>query len=369
MAVWQRVGLGEHVAYFVDGLPVALLDDGAQTRFLCCWQLALCANQRQGGFAFGKVVAQRFANGLRIAHVIEQVVHDLKGHAELFAIFGKRLHFLRIHARIERRAFAAGGKEHGGFQFDHAVIACFVDVGIVHIAKLHDFAGGNLVGGIGHDLQHFGIAGAYHELKGTGIKKIADQYAGGIAKSDIGGRLAAPHRRFVHHVIMQEGGAVDEFDKSGSSDVVLPPVAACARREENEQRTVTFALAAQRVCHDHFRQRHFAVDFVPHQLFGALHFVAHQCLNFRECHDGRCSAVSLMEDGIVTDCPPHRLFFAHAVQAVFLIKNDDRKRFSSVKNFYSRFPKKLYAILGKPRPARACGAQEQGCFYWVFSSR
>ena len=55
-------------------------------------------------------------------------------------------------------------------------------------------------------------AGVDHHLEGARVEEVADQHAGGVAEQCVGGRAAAPQRRFVDHVVVQQGGGVDELD-------------------------------------------------------------------------------------------------------------------------------------------------------------
>ena len=97
-AVGQGVGRLQQGDDFADGVAVARFDDIAQALFFCGGQLLLRADEWQRRFALGEVVAERFADERFVTGVIEQVVHDLKGHAqfapvhgELFALFCRKL--------------------------------------------------------------------------------------------------------------------------------------------------------------------------------------------------------------------------------------------------------------------------------------
>ena len=74
-----------------------------------------------------------------------------------------------------------------------------------------------------------------HHLKGAGIQEIPDQDAGGVAEHLVGGLAAAAQRGAVDHVIVQQGGGVDELDDRRRLDVLLALVAAGAGGEQHQQ--------------------------------------------------------------------------------------------------------------------------------------
>ena len=80
----------------------------------------------------------------------------------------------RVKAGKQSRHFAGSSEQHGGFQLDDAVVAGFIDIGIVHVAELHHFARRNEVDRIGHHGDNVAVAGAHHQLEGAGIEEIAD---------------------------------------------------------------------------------------------------------------------------------------------------------------------------------------------------
>ncbi len=113
----------------------------------------------------------------------------------------------------DQRAELAGGFEQlSGLGADHLQVLLFADVGVVHVEQLQHFAFGDDVGGFGDDLHHAHVVERQHHLKCARIQEIADQHRGGIAEQRIGGFSATAHRRFVHDIVVQQRGGMDEFD-------------------------------------------------------------------------------------------------------------------------------------------------------------
>ena len=54
-----------------------------------------------------------------------------------------------------------------------------------------------------------------HQLEGAGEQEVADQHAGLVAPDRVGGGHAAPQVALVDHIVVQQGGGVDELDRGG----------------------------------------------------------------------------------------------------------------------------------------------------------
>ncbi len=65
-----------------------------------------------------------------------------------------------------------------------------------------------------------------HQFEGTAEQEIADQHRRLIAPDGIGAGQTPAQGAVVDHVVMQQGGRVDEFHAGGQTDVTLAAVAA-----------------------------------------------------------------------------------------------------------------------------------------------
>ncbi len=138
-------------------------------------------DQRQGGLALGKIVAQVLAQVRGLGGVVEYVVGDLEGEAQLHAVVVQLLLHLRACAGGKRTQTRAGGEQHCGLALDHAQVRRFVGVGVMHMQQLKHFAFGDAVGGVGQDLHDFHAIQFDHQLEATRVQEVAHQYAGRIA--------------------------------------------------------------------------------------------------------------------------------------------------------------------------------------------
>ncbi len=99
-----------------------------------------------------------------------------------------------------------------------------------------------------------------HHLKGARVEKIADQHAGGVAEHFVGGIAAAPQRGAVDHVVVQQGGGVNELDDGCRLDVLFAPVSAGARRQQHQKRAQALASGIDDVGGHLVDQAHLAVQ-------------------------------------------------------------------------------------------------------------
>ena len=67
--------------------------------------------------------------------------------------------------------------------------------------------------------QHLERAVFDHQLEGTGKQEVAHQHRGLVAEHRIGRGEAAAQQALVHHVVVQQGGGVDELDAGGERDM------------------------------------------------------------------------------------------------------------------------------------------------------
>jgi hypothetical protein len=102
-------------------------------------------------------------------------------------------------------------------------------------------------------------------------QEIADQHGRRIAEHDVGGRLAAPQLAAIDHVVMQQGGGVDEFDRRGELVVARALVADQFRPGERQHRPHALAAAADQVPGQRRDQRDLALHPVEDHGVDRIH--------------------------------------------------------------------------------------------------
>ena len=115
------------------------------------------------------------------------------------------------------------------------------------VHELEHLALGDDVGRVGEHLQHAHAVNAHHHLEGARVDEIAHQHARGVAEERVGGGSAAPQRRLVHDVVVEQRGGVNEFDDRGELVVVAAAVAEGAGGKQHERGPQALAAAADDV--------------------------------------------------------------------------------------------------------------------------
>ncbi len=191
---------------------VTLLDSAANQLRLFRRAVTHGMQQRQRWFTFVQVIADVFTQRFAIGAVVEQVVDQLEGGAQVAAIILQP--FLLLWRTASQQAGTLGGcfEQTCGLTVDHTHIVLFGDVRIVHVHELKDFTFCNDVDGFRHDFQHLEWTEAGHHLEGAGVDKVANQHAGRVAKGGVGRGLATAHVGLINDVVMQERRGMNKFD-------------------------------------------------------------------------------------------------------------------------------------------------------------
>ena len=191
-------------------------------------------NQWQGGLAFGQVIAHVLAHGFGIAQVIQYVVHQLECQAQVLAVVFQGGFLFRVRSGQQCAGVGRCFEQHGRLVMDNHHVLVFGEVRVLHVHQLHHLALGNHRRGVGqhvHDRQAFQL---HHHLEGPGIQEITYQHARGVAPLGVGGTAAPAHVGGVHHVVVQQGGGVQEFNDRGQLQVVVLAVARGPAGQQNQ---------------------------------------------------------------------------------------------------------------------------------------
>ena len=169
-------------------------------------------HHRQRDLAGTEIIADILAELGRLAAVVERIVDELEGDAEIHAE-GPAGRLLVLGARAERGSHLACGREQlGGLAADHREVFILGRRGILGGGELHHLALGDDGGGRRQDFEGAERADLDHHLERLAQQKIADQHARLVAPEHAGGKLAAPQLALVHHVVVQKRCGMHEFD-------------------------------------------------------------------------------------------------------------------------------------------------------------
>ena len=205
-------------------------------------------DQRQGGLAFAEVVAGVLAQGLGHAAVIQRVVGQLEGQAKVQAVFAQGRHTGRARIGRHRTGLGRGREQFGRLGFDDFQIECAGrELRSCALVSCSTSPSEITLESTWHeDVQRLQRSGLDHQLEGSREQEIAHQDAGGAAPDEVRGDLAAPELRAVHHVVVEQGGGVDELHRRGQlrTGVVRwrPPAAPAATVKRGRSRLPPAAI-------------------------------------------------------------------------------------------------------------------------------
>ena len=158
----------------------------------------------------------------------------------------------------------------------------------MHVHQLQDFAFGNDVGGLREDLHHAHVVGFDHHLESAGVQEIADQDTRGVAEGLVGCRAPTPEGGFVHHVIVEQCGRVDELDDRSEVETLAALVAEGATGQQQQHRSEPFAARGNDVPGHFTDERDARIQPARDDLVHFEHVVGDECQSV-ERGSGCCS--------------------------------------------------------------------------------
>ena len=169
-------------------------------------------NQRQSDFALFQIAEDGLAELFTGSGEVQKIIHQLKGQTCVAAVFGEGF-FVDVPEATQNSAEAGtAAEEAGGFvggEFERIV---FGDVHAADFGELQEFAFDHLLREINEDIEYMEIALFKGDLERLHIEPIAGENAAMIAPARIGGGASAAGVGAVNHIVVDEGGAVEEFD-------------------------------------------------------------------------------------------------------------------------------------------------------------
>lgn len=244
-------------------------------------------DQWQGRLAFGQIVTDVLAGIGFLAGIIEHVVDQLEGGAQMHAVQGERTLDLRLGMADDGTELSRSLEQLGGLVVDDLHVTDFVDIRIVTVHQLQYLAFRDDIGGIGQHLHDAHVVDCHHHLEGPRIEEIADQHAGGVAKGGIGGIAPAPQRRFVDHIVVQQRGGMNELDDGSQFVMMTAPVIQRTGSEQDQGRSHAFAAAVDDVFGNLPDKNHIGVQTVADHRIHRLHVGPDQGIKLFQSHDAR----------------------------------------------------------------------------------
>ncbi|MCY1292700.1 hypothetical protein D9M70_419360 [compost metagenome] len=151
-------------------------------------------------------------------------------------------------------AVGRGLEEHRGLGADHFHVGLFAGAGVPHLGQLQHLALGDHPGGAGEDPHDRQRAQLDHHFERARIEEVADQHARRVAPQRVGGGTATAHAGHVDHVVVEQGGGVQELDGRGEQAQIVAFAAQGLAAEQHQQGAQALAAGGDDVVADLFHQ-------------------------------------------------------------------------------------------------------------------
>ena len=187
------------------------------------------------------------AHRLGVADVIDRVVDQLEGDAEVAPV--------RLEARLDRRRplgddggdLARGGKQHRGLGGDDFEVAILGGVDVALRGQLGDLAFRDHRRCARQDAEDLQRPVLDHQLEGAAEQEVADQHARRVAPDGVRRRLAASQVGTVDDVVVQQCRGMDELDRRRQPVMPLAAIVEQPRASERQHRPQPLAAAGDQV--------------------------------------------------------------------------------------------------------------------------
>jgi len=184
------------------------------------------------------------------------------------------------------------------------VVALFGRVRVVTVDQLQNLAARDRISGVGQNFHYPHALHFDHHFESARVQEIADQYAGLVSPNCIRRRLAAPHGRAVHHVVVQERGGMDKLNNGGELNMGVAAVPERSGPQNHDHRTKAFATAIDDIGGQLVDQGHVGPQAGGNLPINRLHIVVCERLDGRKIH-GRVLSVGGVKPLRIVGRVPH----------------------------------------------------------------
>src|SRR5580700_8630708 len=225
----------EDAGYKFAGVAVAVFHD---------------VNQWQRNLAFFQIAQYRLAELLRRSSEIEQIIDQLKRQARIAAIFGKR-QFVGAFKPTQNRPKPRTPAEQARRLVRSELQGVFLGyIDAPNLRELQEFAFDHFLREVDQHVEDAEVAFLKSHLEGLHVEPVPCQNAAMIAPTGIRGGAPATRVGTVDHVVVDQRGAVKEFDNRRQFDRTRAAVTGIARGEQQQRRAQPFTASTQKIAGD-----------------------------------------------------------------------------------------------------------------------
>ena len=138
-------------------------------------------------------------------------------------------------------------KQFGGFHLYHPKVFIAGDLKFPAMLRLQDFTGTHRVRGHRHRPADFGRGKTGRQFQGLREKAIAKKHGDFVPPIGCQSELTATDFRFIHYIVVDQGGQVDHFDDHRGIDVGVAGFADRVGGQGQQGGAQMFAAAVERI--------------------------------------------------------------------------------------------------------------------------
>src|ERR1700745_2934983 len=196
------------MAHTIEG---ALIEHGLNFLSLLGATTFACMDHGPRAFSFPQVPGHWLAQDIFRCSQIEDVVHDLEGHAEIASVLCQAL-FLLGSGSAENASHAHTDREQAsGFAIDEIEVLG-QRYGVTEFFHLQQLPLDHLLCEFDQRIQYAEVTLLHSNLEGLHVEPVACKHAFGISPLGISGGAATAYLSFIDNVIVNECGRVDDLD-------------------------------------------------------------------------------------------------------------------------------------------------------------
>src|SRR5688500_7843443 len=220
----------------------ALGDDRADERVGLVVAALTQKDDRQRDLALAQVTTNGLAQRLLVGGVVEQVVHQLKGHPEVESVVAQRGLALRPDVTEQAADLRAATEEERGLATNDLEVLLFGDVDISRLRELIELTFDHAERDVAEQAHQIERVVRERERHRLDVQVVAEQDRDVVAPARMGGQPAAAHVGAVDDVVVYQRGGVNELHDRRIEHGAVASVSAQSR--SHQQHRGAHALAA-----------------------------------------------------------------------------------------------------------------------------
>src|ERR1022692_1932544 len=203
-------------------------------------------DHRHGNLTLAQIAGHRLTQNIFGRGQIEDIVDDLKSHAQVVPVLAQSLFLLGRGSSQNRSQSHANGKKAGGLAVNQIEMLIERDQ-LSELFHLQQFALDHLLRQFNQRVENAEVALLHRHLEGLHVEPVARQYTLRVAPLRVGRGTAAARLGLVNDVVMRQRGGVNDLDIGAQPHCSPSLVVKQFGRKEKKRRTNPLAAAVPQI--------------------------------------------------------------------------------------------------------------------------